>query len=136
MDEFYTNLSLFLPYGLDPTDLTTHCDGCQSEFSISHSFDCKKSGLITARHNQLRERVSDLTGKAFTPSHVHDEPLIYSGRAVKRTKATPDRASRHKDHAVAPPWEFTEQKGYLLIRDLCKNGTDSVHYMWVMNTDV
>ena len=28
-----------------------------------------------------------------------------------------------------------EQKGDLLNRDLCQNGTDSVHYMRVVNTD-
>ena len=46
---------------------------------------------------------------AFTPSHVRDDPLIYSGRAVKRTKSTQDRASVIKDHAVVPPPEVTEQ---------------------------
>ena len=28
-----------------------------------------------------------------------------------------------------------EQKGYLLIRELCNNGTNIVHDMRVMNTD-
>ena len=56
---------------------------------ISHALDCKKGGLVTARHNELRDGVSDLAGKALTPSHVRDDPLIYSGRAVKRTKAAP-----------------------------------------------
>ena len=34
-----------------------------------------------------------------------------------------------------PPLESTEQKSYLLIRDLWQNGTDSVHNMRVTNTD-
>ena len=110
--------SLFLRYGLEPPDLPTHCDGCQSKFYISHALDRKKGGLVTARHNELRDGVSDLAGKAFTPSHVHDKPLIYSGRAVKRTEAMPDGAGGNKDLAVAPPSEFTEQKGNLLIHDL------------------
>ena len=59
-----------------------------------------------------------MAGKAFTLFHVHDDPLIYSSRAVKRTKATPAGASGNKDHAVAPPPEVTEQKGGLLICDL------------------
>ena len=92
-------------------------------------------GLVTARHNELRDGVADLAGKAFTPSHVHNDPLIYSGRAVKRTKATPTGASGNKDHTVAPPPEVTEQKGDLLIRDLWQQGTDSVHDMRVVNTD-
>ena len=34
--------TLLLWYGLDPSDLPTHCDGCQAKFSISHALDCKK----------------------------------------------------------------------------------------------
>ena len=38
------------------------------------------------------------------------------------------------DATMAEP-EVTEQKGDLLIRDLWKQGTDSVHDMRVVNTD-
>ena len=100
--------ALFLRYGLDPPDLPTYCDGCQAKFSISHALDCKKGGLVTARHNELRDGVADLSGKAFTPSHVRDDPLIYSVRAVKRTKSTPDGSNGNSDHTAAP--EVTEQK--------------------------
>ena len=84
--------ALFLRYDLEPLDPLTHCYGCQAKLSISHNLDYKKGGLVKARHNKLRDRVENLAGKAFTPSHVRDDPLIYSGRAVKRTKATPARA--------------------------------------------
>ena len=76
-----------------------------------------------------------MAGKAFTSSHVHNDPIIYSGRAVKRTKAAPVGVSTKKDHAVALPLEVTEQKGDLLIRDLWQQGTDSVHDMRVVNTN-
>ena len=81
--------ALFLRYGLDPPYLPTYCYGCEARFTISHDLDCKKGGLVTARHNDLRDRVADLAGKAFTPSHVRDDPLIYSGRAMSRTKPMP-----------------------------------------------
>ena len=102
---------------------------------IIHAIDFNNSGLVTARHNGLRDRVADLVGKGFTPSHVRDDPLIYSGRAAKRKKATPTRDSGTTDQSGAPPPEVMEQKVDLLIRDLWKNGTDSVHYMHVVNTD-
>ena len=76
-----------------------------------------------------------MAGKAFTPSHVRDDPPIYSDRAVKRTKATPIGASRKNDQAGAPPPEVTYQKGNLLICDLYHNGMDSAHGMRVVNTD-
>ena len=68
--------ALFLRYGLEPPDLPSHCDGCDAKFSISHAFDCKKGGLVTACHNELRDGVADLAGKAFTPAHVRDDPRI------------------------------------------------------------
>ena len=88
-----------------------------------------------ARHNELRDRVADLAGKPFTPSHVRNDPLIYSSRAVKRTKATPAGAGGNTNHAVVQPPEVTEKKGNLFIRDLWQQGTDSVHDMRVVNTD-
>ena len=68
--------ALFLRYGLEPPDLPTHCEGCHAKFTISHSLDCKRVSLVTARHNEIHDGVADLVGKAFTPSHVHDNPLI------------------------------------------------------------
>ena len=81
--------ALFLRYGLDPPDLPKHCDWFEARFTISHALDCKKGGLVTARHNELRDGVADLAGKAFTPSHVRDNPLIYSVRAMSRKKPIP-----------------------------------------------
>ena len=37
--------------------------------------------------------------------------------------------------ATMPLLEATEHKGDLLIRDLCQNGTESVHDMHVVNID-
>ena len=89
------------------------------------------TGGDTARHNELWEGVADLSGKSFTPSHMRDDPHIFVGRAEKRTKAKPAGYSGTTDRDGASPTEVTEQKGYLLIRDLCQNGTDSVHNMRV-----
>ena len=63
--------TLFLRYGLEPPDLPTHYIGCQAKFSISHALDCKTGGLVTERHNELRDRVSDLAGKSFTTSRCN-----------------------------------------------------------------
>ena len=81
--------TLFLRYGLEPLDLPTHSDGCEARFTISHALDCKKGGLVTARHNELRDGVEDLADKALSPAHVHENPLIYSGRAMSGTKSKP-----------------------------------------------
>ena len=74
--------SLLLSYGIDPPYLLEHCDGCGAAFGICHALDCKKGGLISARHNDLCDGVADLASKAFTPTHVREDPQIYTGHAV------------------------------------------------------
>ena len=59
------------------------------------------------RHIELQDRVADLAGKAFNPSHVRGDPLIFAGRAMKRTRSKPARASGTTDRNGAPPPEVT-----------------------------
>ena len=66
--ERYWRDFLLLRYVIKPPDLMDHCDGCVTEFSICHALDYKKGGLLTARHNNLRDRVANLASKAFTPT--------------------------------------------------------------------
>ena len=127
--------ALFLRYGLEPPDLLTYCDGCNAKLTICHALDCNRGGLVTERHNEIRDKVADLAGKAFATSHVRDDPLIFVSLSKKRTKAKPARASGTTDRDRAPSPEVTKQKGDLLIHDLWQNGTDSVHDMCVVSTD-
>ena len=95
--------ALFLRYGLEPLDLP-HCyDGCNATFSIFHAFNYKQGGLVMAHQNELRGRFADLSGKAFTPTHVHADPLIFVGCAVKRPKAKPARSKSTKATSATPP---------------------------------
>ena len=127
--------ALFLQYDLDPPDLPHYCDGCKTNLSICHALDYKQGGLVTARQNELRDEVADLAGIYFTPTHVHNNPLIFAGCAVKRSKAKPARSKATKSTSSMLLLEAAEQKGDLLIRDLWQNGTGSVHDMCVVNTD-
>ena len=110
--------ALFLQYGLETPDIPKYCDSCNAKFTICHTLDCKRGGLVMARHNELRDGVVDLVGRAFTPSHVHDDTLIFAGYAVKRLKDNPAGTSGSTYQEGAPTPEDTEQKGALLIRDL------------------
>ena len=83
---------------------------------ISHALDFKNGGLVTTRHNEIRDGVADLANKAFTPSHVRDDPIIYSGCAVKRTKAAPAGSNGNSRHTAAS--EVPDKKVSLLFRDL------------------
>ena len=47
--------ALALRYGRTPTNLSTHCDADGEEFTVCHALNCKKGGLVTLRHNELRD---------------------------------------------------------------------------------
>ena len=79
-----------------------------------------------ARQKNILDGVADLARKSFTPTHVRDDPKIYTGRAVHGGKEKL-KGSPSKDRGYL--------KGDLLIRDLWKQGTDSINNMGVVNTD-
>ena len=57
---------------------------------------------------------------------MRDNPKIYTGRAVHEGK---DKLKGPPSHDVG------DMRGGLLIRDLWKQGMDSIHNMRVVNTD-
>ena len=79
----YVSIYLFLwTNNTNPPDLPDHCNECSAAFDICHAIDCKKRGLIMARRNKICDGVVNLVSKAFTSTHVCDDPKIYTGRSV------------------------------------------------------
>ena len=114
--------SLHLRYARTPPNLPTHCDGCGAKFSIAHGLECKKGGLVTQRHNEIKFELQDLAARALIPSVVRDEPQIYPGRSSDADET--ERASPQ-----------TEERGDLLIRNLWKRQTDCILDVRVTNLD-
>ena len=56
--------AISLRYGHEPVKLQGFCDGCGFAFSKNHALDCKKGGLVSARHNESRDLNIDLYSKA------------------------------------------------------------------------
>ena len=50
------------------------CDGCGSSSCLNHFLICKKGGLITQRHNEIRDAVGDLVALVWGP--VKREPIV------------------------------------------------------------
>ena len=75
-------------------------------------------------HNKLHNGVTNLFGKAFKPSHVRNNPLIYRGHAVWEVKDQPSKSATNN-----PPDRQgdTDQKGDLIISNLWQIGTDSIN---------
>ena len=61
------------------------CDACQSPFTLRHALACKKSGLLTSRHNEIRDAVGDLASLVW--KDVQSEPVIREYNAQDETPA-------------------------------------------------
>ena len=80
---------LFINYGIDPTDLPSHCDSCNTKNYICHFLVFKKDGLITTTNNKLCDGVADLAGKYFTPSHMRNNTRTHQDSVVRDIKDQP-----------------------------------------------
>jgi len=66
--------ALCLRYAKPLINVPPICDGCGSVFTVTHSLDCKKGGLITQRHNEVRDLLHDLSTIVW--HQVIKEPII------------------------------------------------------------
>ena len=69
--------ALSLQYGLDNSDLTKSCDCCNAALSICYALDCNKGGLVTARHNEIRDGVADLSENYLFPHTFATTPSSF-----------------------------------------------------------
>ena len=53
------------------------CDGCGGDFSLTHALDCRKGGLVTQCHNEVRDALGDLAALGYR--EVVREPIVYDG---------------------------------------------------------
>ena len=82
-------------------------------------------------HNKLCDSVSDLAGKAFTPSKTYKNTLIHQCHAVQEENSYP-AGSLTKN--LPESTEKLEQKGDPLILDVWQRGMDSINNIRVINT--
>jgi hypothetical protein len=61
------------------------CDGCGSSFDLSHALSCKKGGLVTLRHNEIRDTFGDLS--SFAWSQIKKEPVVRESNLNDKTPA-------------------------------------------------
>ena len=47
--------ALALRYNRPLLKLPANCDGCGAATSLEHALDCKKGGLVTQHHNEVRD---------------------------------------------------------------------------------
>ena len=57
--------ALALRYNQPLLNMPANCDGCGAATSLEHALDCKKGGLVTQRHNEVRDVIGDLASVVF-----------------------------------------------------------------------
>jgi len=123
--------ALMLQYARVPSNLTTSCGGCgeSNKFDVNHALDCKKGGLVTARHDEIRDELRDLLAHVFSPSRTRCEPIINPApRRANGTKTHVPSASSSSDFLNA-------DRGDLLIRGFWEGSTDTIIDVRVTNLD-
>ena len=65
---------LALRYGKPLLQIPPVCDGCGSAFTVTHALDCRKGGLVTQRHNEVRDVICDLASLVW--GQVIREPVV------------------------------------------------------------
>ena len=98
-DEFRDSIAL--RYGRSPTKMPGFCDGCSQPFDISHALDCKKGGLVIARHNESRDLNIELL-KLSGLTQITKEPI------VKESNSDGEGALR-VDWGVRGFWDFQRE---------------------------
>ena len=124
--------NLFLCYDIEPLELHLTATHETQFFCICNSLDCNKGGLTMNRHNKIRDGVAELPGKESTPSHVCGYPLIHKGVSVQERKINSHRYHPPTIHQLL---QITRSRREIIIRDLWKRGTESIHEIRVMKTD-
>ena len=62
-----------------------NCDGCGAPFKLSHALLCKRGGLVTQRHNEVRDVFWDLA--ALVWNQVIKEPVVREASTLSHTPA-------------------------------------------------
>jgi hypothetical protein len=124
--------ALSMRYGDAPSDLPASCDGCDARFTLQHALSCKKGGLVIFRHNEIRDELVHMAGKAMTPSAIRDEPLIRPGRVAENVKAPPTKCTPNQSPGTPATGE---DRGDLLLRGFWARGTECIVDVRVTDTD-
>ena len=67
--------ALALRYGRTPNYLSTHCDADGEEFTVCYALNFKKGGLVTLKHNKLRDLNIKMV-KTAGFAHTVKEPTV------------------------------------------------------------
>ena len=83
--------SLRIRYNIPLQDLPSKCV-CGLNFDIEHAFSCKKGGLISLRHNEIRDFTAGLLSECYKCSRVEPCLTPLSGESFPKSTVITDEA--------------------------------------------
>lgn len=104
------------------------------KFCIQHALECKKGGLIHARHDEIVWELIDLLIKAFSKSKIADEPPIHKVPTGNAKDADEDEADT-PDDTVKRAKKNDGERGDILIRGFWQRQTDCIVDVRVSSVD-
>ena len=126
-------VGILLRLGMTPKGLPSLCDGCGAPFTVEHAHRCKKGGLVTSRHNEIRDTHIHLNQLATPASTVLSEPKIFTGREEQFVKGSVDGTVRGLNgRNVKVKWG---KKGDMLVKNFWAPGTECIFDVQVTDTD-
>ncbi|MGL4351554.1 MAG: reverse transcriptase domain-containing protein [Plesiomonas shigelloides] len=132
---------IYLRYGMTPQGLPALCDGCNQPNSTNHAFNCLFGGLVTLRHNDIREELGAIASEIFQPTAITIEPSL----TTTPTSAIPVGQQIHNNNTTtietnlppetAPTANSTHERGDIAIRGLFERGTNAIIDVKIANLD-
>jgi hypothetical protein len=124
--EWHDNVSL--RYGWRPLALPDRCDGCGEGFTVEHGLNCKKGGLVSIRHDDVRDEWAHLCSLSLSSSRVTVEPTIFYGGDVT--------ASQRSEHSTRGDNNLgDEARGDVLAHGFWQRARGTVFDIRLCDTD-
>ena len=111
--EFMDNAQIRL--NLRVLNLPQHYDGCGASSSVEHSLSYKKDGLVSIRHDDVRDEAAALAELALPKTRVQYKPFIFHSASTRVAGvATPAECSSNAS---------SDARGDVLGHELWKKGS-------------
>jgi hypothetical protein len=120
-------------YGQHPTNLPDQCDGCGAGLMLEHGLSCKRGGLISIHHDDVRDEWAHLCSIALTDSRVVIEPTIFYGNG---SQAGDNNANPTTPRQPNPTNTLRDEaRGDVLAHSFWNRGRGTVFDVRICDTD-
>ena len=104
---------LYIRYGWRLKRIPSQC-ACGSTFNLQHTLQCPKGGLVTLRHNHVRNTTANLLSEVCIDVHVEPQLQLLSGE--KCSEKTSNKLDQDRVYIRARGFWLTGQIAFFDVR--------------------